>query len=306
MKLAFLGTGQYAALVLQQLVAVHSIKIVITQPPKPAGKKLKLTPSPVETTATANKLHVCHNLDIAQIKKHNPTAIIVCDYGVMIPAAILNSTAVPILNIHPSLLPRWRGAAPIERALLAGDKTTGVCLMKVILRLDAGDILHQSQPLNIAPEHDYDKLRDELAISGSALLLEYLQSPSSYPPIPQDERAACYAAKITSDDKQLDFSQNAFLVARQVQAFAYKPGAYCYIAGLRIKILKAKAVPDNNGAAVGVLLKATKSDLLIACGQGALSIQLLQRPSKNAMQTEPFLIGFPLQHQLGQCIIDTA
>lgn len=304
MNLAFLGTGQFAAQVLHQLAKIYLPVLVITQPPKPAGKKLKLTVSPVESASHHLNLTVAYDFNELLIQHSHLDAIIVCDYGVMLPTTLFSQAPLGVLNLHPSLLPRWRGAAPIERAILAGDAETGVCLMQVVERLDAGDVLMQSPPLSISPNHNREKLLMILADTGSQLLIDYLACPEGYPPIAQNEQYATYAKKMTVKDKQLDFTKDAFLVARQVQAFAPKPGAFCLIEGERIKILQATPLNYSHSKAPGTLLQAEQDKLLIACNQNALSIQRLQRASKNAMATQQFLLGFNLQHKVGQCIVD--
>lgn len=320
MKIAFLGTGQFAANVLASLLAsAEFCPICIgTQPPRRAGHGLKLQPSPVEKMAQTMGHTVTYSLnDISDISQPNQPnqrgnkgldVIVVCDYGVLLPPPILECAKWGAVNIHPSLLPRWRGAAPIERAILAGDAQTGVCLMQMVPELDAGDILMQSPPVPITPAHNRATLLQTLSDSGSSCLLQYirdirnLSQPPHYQAMPQATQGVTYARKLTAQDRQINFNQPAFMVARQIQAFAPKPGAFFVLDGQRIKILQAEAVDLTDTQVAGTLLVAEKNNLQIACQTGAIKIHQIQREGKQPLPPAPFLNGFPLCDRIGTVI----
>lgn len=222
----------------------------------------------------------------ADVAARKPDALVACDYGALLSEAVLNAAPLA-LNIHPSLLPRWRGAAPIARAVLAGDAETGATIMQMNAKLDSGDMLMQKK-IPILPETTGGMLSETLAELGADMLLQTLRECP--PPSPQDSRRATHAAKITAADRLLDFSGDADFLARQVRAFAPSPGAFAFLAGGRVNIYAAAATAGRG--APGEVLAAGGGGIVVACGRGALSISRLRRAGKGVLAAAEFARGF--------------
>ncbi|MDT9597750.1 methionyl-tRNA formyltransferase [Sphingosinicella rhizophila] len=294
MRLVFMGTPDFAVPALDSLLAAgHEIAAVYSQPPRPAGRGKELKHSPVHQRAEAAGLDVRtpHSLRDAEAQaafaELHPDAAVVAAYGLILPQPILDAPALGCLNIHASLLPRWRGAAPIQRAILAGDVRTGVTIMQMESGLDTG-------PMLAARETDVDRktagsLTAELADLGGVLMAEVLEHLPELRAQPQPEQGITYAAKIRKDEARLDFSQTAICVERQVRAFNPAPGAFFEYGGERIKVLAAEPA-DRSGPAGTVL----GDDLAIACGEGAILPTLVQRSGRGAMSAEALLRGFAI------------
>ncbi len=311
MRVVFFGTGTVAATVLQKVAAQHEVQLVVTPPPTMAGRKLRQVLSPVAVTANTLGLSLSHdnggdesNYLLTQIE--NAEVVLVCDYGILLPRSLL-AAARHTLNVHPSLLPRWRGAAPIERALLAGDSKTGVTIMQLNAHLDGGEILAQ-QEIPIANGCCGGELTTQLAEAGAQLLLKVLENLPAYTETAQaqEETQATYAKKITKAERRLDFSQDAQECLRQVRAFAPTPAAYCFIDGQRLNVLAAEVVECAGEEQAGTLIAAdAQNKILIACGGGdCLRITRLQRAGRNAMAVEDFLRGYSLNQHIGQMVND--
>ena len=298
MSLVFFGSGTFAATVLERISTVHAVQQVIAPPPAPAAYKMQLTAA--AQTAKQLRLPVIHCITAEALQQSAAQAVIVCDYGKILPPPLL-AAANTALNVHPSLLPRWRGAAPIERALLNGDTEIGVTIMQMNERLDAGDILAQ-QRLPLTADIPACELRQVLARKGADLLLQVLAAPQAHPPQKQDESQATYADKITRADCCLNFFQSAAQCLRQVLALAPQPAAECFIGGERLRVLAAAAV-RRAPAAPGTLLAAdTRQGIVIACGSDSLAITRLQRNGRKAMPAVDFLRGKPLAAHVGEVI----
>lgn len=338
MVLLFFGSGAFAATVLERLAAVHSVAFVITSPPAPAGRKMTLTPCAAEKKARALGIQVLHEIPPRQIElrelqrqmfggkmellrdvspqmmrqmgtRSAKVQTVVCDYGKILSADMLDAVsggkAGGALNIHPSLLPRWRGATPIERAVLAGDVATGVTIMRMNEQLDSGDILAQwAMPLG--DEWSAAALAPRLAEQGAALLLQVLAAPQDYPPRKQvqgrDEARVSYAGKIMPHELRLDFNETAAQCRRRVLAFSPQPGAYFLLGDERLRVLSAAAVQGAEGSAeAGTLLAADeKQGMVVACGEGALAITEVQRAGRRAMPVAAFLRGYSLREYIGK------
>jgi methionyl-tRNA formyltransferase len=294
MRLVFMGTPDFAVPALDALVAAgHEIAAVYCQPPRPAGRGKALQPSPVQRRAEALGLEVHTPLTLrdpgeqARFAALNADAAVVAAYGLILPRPILAAPQLGCFNIHASLLPRWRGAAPIQRAILAGDEITGVTIMDMEAGLDTG-------PMRATVEVPVDRktageLTAELAGKGAALMVEVLGDLSAYPPRPQPEEGVTYASKIDKAEARLNFTAGAVAAERQVRAFNPAPGAFFELNGERIRILAAVVEPCPGEP--GLVLD---DRLLIGCGQDALRPTRVQRAGRGAMTTDELLRGFPI------------
>lgn len=294
MRLIFAGTPQFAAIALQALIdAGHDLMLVLTQPDRPSGRGLKLLPSDVKKLSQKHNLMVEQPLTLksesarAMIAGASADAMIVAAYGLILPADVLSIPRLGCINIHASLLPRWRGAAPIQRAILAGDTETGITIMQMNAGLDTGDMLLQ-QALAIGPRETAGELHDRLAVLGAELIVAALRKLP--PPLKQDNARATYAAKISKTEATLDWREDAALIARKVRAYNPFPGAATELAGEHIKIWQVQPASTGTGAP-GTVLEAAPGKLLIACGRGALEILELQRAGGKRLAAETFLAG---------------
>ena len=303
MKLIFAGTPEFAATALAALIAAgHEIVLVLTQPDRPAGRGLKLVPSAVKIIAQKQMLKVEQPLTFKHADAHaliaaaNADAMIVAAYGLILPQAILVIPRLGCINIHASLLPRWRGAAPIQRAILAGDAETGVTIMQMDEGLDTGDMLLKRN-ITIGEHETAGDLHDRLAALGAELMVEALNNLPA--PVAQDNSLATYAAKISKDEARIDWHEDAALVARKVRAYNPYPGALTTLDGERLKIWRARVASQGNGAP-GAVCESAPGELLIACGQGAIDVQELQRAGGKRMSAASFLAGTTLAR--GTCL----
>jgi methionyl-tRNA formyltransferase len=297
LRLAFMGTPDFAAANLAALIAAgHDIAAVYSQPPRPAGRGQQARPSPVQKLAESHGLPVLTPTSLKTVETQQQFAALGLDvavvvaYGLLLPRAILESPRHGCLNVHASLLPRWRGAAPIQRAILAGDGESGITIMQMDQGLDTGPMLLR-RAIEIGPRETGATLHDRLASLGAALIVEALEGLSAgrLQPIPQPTEGATYAAKLTRQEERLDWREPATLLDRRVRALAPRPGAWCEIAGERVKVLEAEAVEGRGQA--GHLID---DRLTIACGEGALRLLKLQRAGKAALAAEDFQRGFRL------------
>jgi len=291
MRIAFMGTPDFAVPTLEALAAAgHRIVAVYSQPPRPAGRGKTLQPSPVHRRAEALGIPVMTPVSLKSPEEQAAFAVldldaaIVAAYGLILPRAILDAPRLGCLNVHGSLLPRWRGAAPVQRAILAGDERTGVTIMDMEAGLDTG-------PMRATVETDMagktaGMLTDELATSGAALMVQVLADLSAYPPVPQPEAGVTYAHKIEKAEARLDFA-DAAVAERQVRAFNPAPGAFFELTGERIRILAAAVEPGS-----GVRGTVIDDALGIACGSGILRPLLVQRAGKGAMTPAELLRGY--------------
>lgn len=301
MRLIFAGTPEFAARALSALIqAGHDIPLVLTQPDRPAGRGMKLMPSPVKRLALEHGLQVLQpenlkGVDIqAQLASFSPEVMIVAAYGLLLPKAVLEIPKSGCLNIHASLLPRWRGAAPIQRAILAGDTESGITIMQMDVGLDTGAMLLKKR-LPITPEDTAGSLHDRLAEQGASAIVEALEllAQGQFKPELQDDAMACYAAKITKAEAQINWADNAENVARAVRAFNPVPGAFTLLHGDAIKIWRAQAGAATSGEP-GEIIAAISDGILVKCGAGALRIQELQKAGGKRLSAAQFLAGNPL------------
>ncbi len=294
MRIAFLGTPDFAVPTLDALAAAgHDVAAAYCQPPRPAGRGKGLRPSPVQARAEAMGIDVRTPSSLREAAEQGTFAAldldvaVVAAYGLILPQPILDAPRHGCLNVHASLLPRWRGAAPIQRAILAGDEGTGVTIMRMEAGLDTGPMLAAREtPIE---GKTAGELTAELARVGAALMVDTLRRLGDLPPASQPEVGVTYAAKIAKDEARLNFAEPAAQVERQVRAFHPAPGAFFECSGERIKILAA-SVSGRQGVPATVL----DDSLAIGCGTGSLLPRLVQRAGRGAMTPAELLRGFPI------------
>ena len=294
MRLAFMGTPDFAVPTLDALLAAgHEVAAVYTRPPRPAGRGRAPARSPVHQRAQAAGIEVRTPgslRDPAEQERFaglDLDAAVVAAYGLILPGPVLEAPRQGCLNVHASILPRWRGAAPIQRAILAGERRTGITVMQMDEGLDTGPML-AALPCEI-DRKTAGELSDELAGIGAALMVRVLGDLHRIGRVPQLERLASYAPKVRKEEAKLDFSRTAEEVERQVRAFNPAPGAWFDYGGERIKVLAAE-VSDVGGAPATVL----DDHLAIACREGAIVPSLVQRAGRAAMRTDELLRGFAI------------
>jgi methionyl-tRNA formyltransferase len=294
-KLLFAGTPDFA---LESLQALHAAGFVptavLTQPDRPAGRGKKLTESPVKQFAAAHDIPVWQpetlkDADIvAQIAEANPDLIVVAAYGLLLPQAVLDIPVRGCVNVHASLLPRWRGAAPIQAAILEGDSETGITLMQMEAGLDSGPVL-ASAAIDIGADETAGSLHDRLAALGGDLLVQELNAILNGSPdaVPQDDEKVTYAGKIRKQDAVIDWSCTAEQIGRKIRAYDPVPGASFELDGEVIKCWKAEAVEGGEGP-VGTILSADKKGVNVACSGGALRMLEIQRPGRRRVTAAEF------------------
>lgn len=294
MRIIYMGTPDFAVPALDALVtAGHQIVAVYSQPPRPAGRGKALRPSPVHQRAEALGIEVRTPVSLkdpevqAAFAALDADVAVVAAYGLILPRAILDAPRQGCMNIHASLLPRWRGAAPIQRAVLAGDNVTGVTIMDMEAGLDTGPM--RAKYVTSVEGKTAGALTEELAQAGAALMVEVLDDISLHPAMAQPEEGVTYAAKIDKAEARIDFTRPAIQVERQIRAFNPVPGAFFEYGGERFRILAAH-VEHEDGAAGAMLDDA----LLIGCGHGAIRPTLIQRAGKAAMTPDDLLRGFDM------------
>jgi len=293
MKIVFMGTPDFAVKALEALAARHEVVCVYTREPQEAGRGKKLTKSPVHEFAEAHGILVRTPKTLrsaeaqAELKALQADISVVAAYGLILPQAVIEAFPLGCINIHGSLLPRWRGAAPIQRAIEAGDNESGITIMKVVEKLDAGDMLLKGS-VPITAETTGETLHDAMAGLGAELIVKALDNWQNLHAEPQDERLVTYAAKIDKAESRLDFSMPAEVLERKIRAFNPYPAVYFEYGGERYKILRAKVV-DESGETGAILDGAGR--LVIACGDKALEVTEIQRQGKKKMPTEELLRG---------------
>ena len=295
MRVIFMGTPEFSVPVLDALVAAgYEIAAVYCQPPRPAGRGKKDRPTPVHARAEALGLDVRHPVSLKNAEEQAAFAALKADvavvvaYGLILPQAILDAPERGCLNIHASLLPRWRGAAPIHRAIMAGDAETGICIMQMEAGLDTGPVLMREETL-IGAEEVTSELHDRLSEIGAGLIVEALMALPDLTPEPQPAEGVTYASKIDKAEGQIDWRAPAEEIDRKIRGLSPFPGAWCDIDGQRVKVL-ASRLAAGSGTPGTVLDQA----LTIACGSGAVELLRLQRAGKGAQDRETFLRGFPI------------
>ena len=298
MRVIFMGTPDFSVPVLDALVnAGHDVVAVYSQPPRPAGRGKKDRPSPVQARAEVLGLPVHHPVSVRTVEAqavfadHDADIAVVVAYGLILPQVILDMPKRGCLNIHASLLPRWRGAAPIHRAIMAGDADTGVCIMQMEAGLDTGPVLLREQT-DIGVAETTGALHDRLSAMGAALVVEALERLPELTPVSQSEDGVTYAAKIDKAEARVDWNRPAADVANHICGLSPFPGAWCDVSGERVKLHVAEVV-EGSGLAGFVL-----DGFTIACAQGAVRITRAQRPGKKPMDAADVLRGLELGDRL--------
>ena len=297
MRIIFMGTPNFAIPALTKLIAsAHAVVAVYSQPPRPSGRGMKLTSSPVQQLAEQHGIPVVTPTTLrdaetqAAFALHNADVAVVAAYGLLLPQAILDATRLGCINIHPSDLPRWRGAAPIQRTIMAGDSTTACCIMQMDKGLDSGAVLARKS-YNIAPGTTSAALHDAMAELGATMLLDVLSNPLT--PTPQTEDGLTYAHKITHADQPIDWARPAAAIYQQILGLLPAPAATTMMNGETIKIFAATIEHGDAAKPAGAMLDAR---LLINAGDGmALRITELQRPNKSRQSAAQFLQGFAVK-----------
>jgi methionyl-tRNA formyltransferase len=299
MRVIFMGTPQFSVPALEALAVRHEIVAVYTQPPRPAGRGKTPRPTAIHERGNALGLCVRHpaSLRDPQVQAefaalHADVAVVVA-YGLILPQAVLDAPVHGCLNIHASLLPRWRGAAPIHRAVMAGDTETGVCIMQMEAGLDTGPVLLRGT-LPITPQDTTLDLHDKLAAMGATLITEALETLPRLTPQAQPDTGITYAAKIDKAEARIDWTQPAETVARQIMGLSPFPGAWCMARAERLKLLRACRIDAK--APPGTILPC--AGLAVACGSGGIEVLELQREGKRALPTAQALHGFDLPEKL--------
>ncbi|MBL9048935.1 MAG: methionyl-tRNA formyltransferase [Tabrizicola sp.] len=297
MKIIFMGTPDFSVPALNALHQHHEILAVYCQPPRPAGRGKAERPSPVQARAEALGLPVRHPVSLRSESAAKDFAALGADlavvvaYGLILPQAVLDAPRLGCLNIHASLLPRWRGAAPIHRSIMAGDPETGVCIMQMEAGLDTGPVLLR-ESLAIGPEETTADLHDRLSAMGARLIVEALQKLPELKPEPQSANGVTYATKIDKAEAHVDFSRPAVEVDRLIRGLSPFPGAWIDVRGERVKLLRSR-LAAGSGVPGQVL-----SGFTIACGAGAVEITEAQREGKRPMPAAEVLRGLNLPDRL--------
>lgn len=309
MKIVFAGTPEFASIALEALKQdSHDIELVLTQPDRPAGRGMKLQPSAVKKTALQYAIPVEQPVSLRingkygeearrvydKIRDIAPDVMVVVAYGLILPKEILDIPKYGCLNIHASLLPRWRGAAPIQRAIEAGDRKTGISIMQMEEGLDTGPVLLQ-ESIDIDKNVNASQLHDQLAILGGKMIVSALAQLDSLAPAPQNDTEASYAAKLLKEEASLDFTGDANAIADKIRAFNPFPGCVAYYNEVPLKIWKAEVgdpCSATDASKAGKVLSADENGILVACGNGTLNILELQKPGAKRLSVSEFIKGF--------------
>jgi methionyl-tRNA formyltransferase len=300
MNIVFAGTPEFAARSLAALIAAdHHLSLVLTQPDRPSGRGMRLNASPVKALALEHALAVAQPTSLKTVEAQHAIeaaaadVMVVAAYGLLLPPPVLVLPRLGCLNIHASLLPRWRGAAPIQRAILADDRETGITIMQMDAGLDTGAMMYKA-PLPIAPDDSAQSLHDKLAALGAASIVTALAllEQGRLRPEAQDETQATYAVKLTKEEGRIDWRQDAERLARSVRAYNPFPVAHCQHDGEVWRVWRATA--HAGGGLPGEILQADRQGILVACGEGALMLTEIQKAGGKRLQAAQFLAGHPL------------
>jgi methionyl-tRNA formyltransferase len=311
MRIIFAGTPDFARVALAHLQgAGHAIALVLTQPDRPAGRGMKLQASPVKQFALEHGIAVAQPRSLrldgkypddalsakAAIDQARADVMVVAAYGLILPQWVLDQPRLGCLNIHASLLPRWRGAAPIHRAIEAGDRETGVTIMQMDAGLDTGDMLLADR-VSIGSEDSTGTLHDKLAALGGRLIVDTLELAAAgrLKPVKQPQTGVTYAHKVEKTEAVIDWAQPAEVIARRIRAFDPFPGASSVLAGEPVKIWSAEGVACNADQPPGAIVAASPSGIDVRCGQGCLRIMQLQRAGGKRLAVADFVRGFELK-----------
>jgi methionyl-tRNA formyltransferase len=311
LRVVFAGTPEFAT---AALAAIHAagfqVPLVLTQPDRPAGRGMKLAAGPVKRFAVEHGLHVAQPTSLRRNGKYPEEAaaaierlkntphdvMVVAAYGLILPQEVLDIPPLGAINIHGSLLPRWRGAAPIHRAIEAGDAETGITLMQMDAGLDTGAMIREGR-IAITPQDTTATLHDRMAQLGADLIVDALRDlerDGALPSTAQPQDGATYAEKIAKHEAALDWRRPASMLARQIRAFDPFPGAFGTIDGVAVKIWAAEPVELGTKEEAGVIVESNAEGVIVACGQGALRLTQLQKPGGKRLPVREFLAGSPI------------
>jgi len=301
-NIIFAGTPHFAASALAAIISSeHRVLAVLTQPDRPAGRGMQLTASPVKQLAVEHGIPVLQpsTLKSEEIQRMlaelNADVMVVAAYGLILPEAVLKIPRLGCLNIHASLLPRWRGAAPIQRAILAGDAETGITIMQMDVGLDTGDMLLK-YPCQISEHDNAQTLHDKLAEIGAKGIVEALHQLSlgGLHPEKQEEEKACYAAKLSKQEARVDWTMDANALERGIRGYFPFPVAQTEFAGTPIKILRAHMGKEED-LPPGIIAEINKKEIVVGCGKGSLALEVMQKPGGKPLPVAQFLQGFSLK-----------
>lgn len=312
----FMGTPSFAVPILNGIndSDEYQIKAVVTQPDRPFGRKRVLKPSPVKEAALELGIEVLQpekisgSEEMTKIIEIAPDYIITAAFGQFLPEKLLNAAKIAAVNVHGSLLPKYRGGAPVQYSLINGDEETGISIMYMVKKMDAGDVLSQ-QTLKIESDDDTQSLFNKLSIIGKDLLLETLPKVAndSINPVPQNEDEVVFSPNITREQQELDFNKSAFLVDRKVRALRPSPNAFAILNGVRTKFWETKPIDEKTDLQPGSVVEKTKKTLKIACGnQSVLEILELQPSGKPKQEINAFLNGAGQSIKQGDMVITNA
>lgn len=298
MKIVFMGTPDFAARALEDLIAAgHEVTAVVTQPDKPKGRSSELIPSPVKVCACRHQIPVMQPKRIktpeaiAALKQYEADVYVVAAFGQILSQEILDIPPYGSLNIHASLLPKYRGSSPIQRVILDGEEKTGVTIMQMDAGIDTGDMLYKKE-IPILPEDDFESLHDKLMYLGGEAIVEALELLVSGKLIPekQDDALSCHAPMIDKSMGEIHFEKSAAEIDRLIRGMTPWPSAFTYYKGKQLKLWKAVPVKKDAGIP-GEIIRVDKDSITVACGEGALQISALQLEGKKRMSTHDFLLG---------------
>jgi methionyl-tRNA formyltransferase len=303
LRIIFAGTPDFSVPPLQALLdSPHQVIAVLTQPDRPAGRGRKLSPSPVKQLAVKHEIEVLQPLTLrdesiqAQIAQLDADLLVVVAYGLILPREVLVMPRLGCLNIHASLLPRWRGAAPIQRAILAGDDETGVAIMQMEVGLDTGPVWH-ARRVEIGEKETGGELHDRLSELGAKALMETLPMLESgdASPVSQAEDGIVYADKFSKEEGEIDWEMSAQSISRKVRAFNPWPVAWTGFNGNKLRVWQAQERPGDIAGMPGEVIAADKQGIVVQCGSGQLVIEILQLPGKRVMSAADFLNAHSIQ-----------
>lgn len=313
MRIIFAGTPEFAATHLQGILhqGEHQIIAVYSQPDRPAGRGKQLKPSPVKQLALDHNINVYQPASLKtpeaqhELEQLEADLMVVVAYGLLLPLPVLQAPRYGCINVHASLLPRWRGAAPIQRAIEAGDEETGVIIMQMDEGLDTGDMLLEAR-CKIGPQDTAGGLHDTLAKLGVPALNETLNmiANGQCQPTVQDHGLSNYASKISKEEAQIDWQQPAAVIERKIRAFNPFPTAYTCLGGDRIKIWRAQIAQHPTSAQAGTIASADKNGMVVACGEGALQLQTIQLPGGKPLDISAVLNSKAERFSPGTCFDD--
>lgn len=306
MKIIFMGTPAFAVPILQGLIKRHTVVAVVTQPDRPVGRKRVLTPSPVKIEALNHDIPVIQpekiRTDYEAILTKEPDLIVTAAYGQLVPNAVLEAPEHGCINVHASLLPKYRGGAPIHQAIIDGEKETGISIMYMAEKLDAGDVLRQAA-IPIDKEDDVQSMHDKLSELGLTLLEKTLEDieTKEITPVPQDHNQATFAPNIKREQEVLDWNKTAEELNNQIRGMRPWPVAYTTVDQNRLKVWQAVVSKETTAQQPGEVIDANKNGLYIACGQGSvLCLTVVQPAGKKAMDAKQLWQQYPIGMKLGE------